>query len=1132
MTRKLITSVVALLLATTAFFGRAEEQKREYRAVWFTTVSNIDWPGNRGTSNAIAEVQKQQMLDYLDIFEATNINVVCFQVRSMCDAMYDSSYEPWSSYLTGSRGAIPAWDPLEFIVEECHKRGMELHCWVNPYRFANGSASTWNTAPDNQLKSDGLLLSYTNSSGTTTTILNPALPAARQRIVNVCEDLINKYNIDGIIFDDYFYPNGMPTTSDQPDYDLYVRSYSSLSFAEWRRENVNRMVRDVYNMIQSKRPEVRFGIGPAGVAGTKSTSADKYGVTPCPKGSDWQYNGIFSDPLAWLNDGAIDYISPQLYWKTNHSTNPFGPLTKWWSYCANHFGRHHYASHSISFLASSNTEADWSEIAEQIRLSRQYNEDNAPGFNFFSARYISGPTASGLGDYLVSTILPTKALPPALTWKSAIDLGAPEGLNKQSNRLSWLTVDATLAKYAVYAVPEGTPLENAQSATFGGIKSDYLLGVTYNGYYDLPNDKTTGYWYAVTILDGYNNEYAPAILGIPVDPAPVVTLISPINDALVEWSQSFAWSEAEQATFRLQISSDSNFSDLVVNQKDLTENEVTVDLLPLESNTRYYWRVITTVAGMLESKSETGTFMTGNHPAAPAPILVAPANGLSTDEDFRFQVQKNSDIESFILQVASDSEFGNIVIESTLTEGADGYMGRDCAIAGLGIGTFYWRVISKISYYNDGISETRHFTITDIPTGNYEPGYVVKLDKDNDSYTMTDGMLFTNNWIRSVMSPYENISWESSGSYNRSMTALNGRVYVTGRSENSSTASCYLRVFDITHGEHLNDILLPDAVQASYFPVNDVMTDDAGHLLVSNLTLNVSTAPLLLYQVDVETGEVEERACLYGESKARLDHCVVTGDVEAGNFVVYAPVSRDNRILRWTFTDGEETDFDDITLWDFYPDNYYDLGTAPRVFPLGYDDVIVNSSQSKLARYNLAEGTITDSFDNNNDLVPVSNNANGVAAFSFRDRQYLLYAYSDYSSNGGYRFMLAGTPDNAALQYSAMSPLWTFPLNGIGAVNSTTFSAPCCALVEENEVKIFVFSAGNGLACYTLSPYRAPLDGDVNNDGVVNAGDISTVYAVMLGSETDADIIARADVNGDGAVNAGDISTIYGIILQ
>jgi uncharacterized lipoprotein YddW (UPF0748 family) len=511
--------ILLLLLSLTIAVGiNADEAlKREMRAAWVATVWGIDWPTT--TNNASA--QKAELNAYLDNLKAQNFNAIFFQVRSMCDAMYQSSYEPWSSYLTGTRGKNPGYDPLQYAVEQCHARGIQCHAWVNPYRWSTGS--NWNTAQDQDLKNRGMLLSYT-SGNTTTTILNPGLPETRQRIVDVIREIITNYDVDGIVFDDYFYPNGIPTTNKAEDYNLWNDSNVDMTFADWRRNNVNMMVRDVYYMIQDTKPEVRFGISPAGVAGTASTSAGQHGVTPCPTGSDWQYNGIFSDPLAWLEQGTIDYISPQLYWKTNHSTNPFGPLTKWWSYIAKHYGRHHYASHSISFLASqSNTTSDWAEITQQINYSRQYTEDNAPGVVLYSAKNINGNNSgvSGLGNYLLANAFLRPAMIPAVTWKTAPSYGAPANLAKSGADLSWSAQEGTLVKYSVYAVPAEVTVENAMSEKYDGIRSDYLLGVTYKPSYSLPDASQEGYWYAVCVIDGYGNESEPAYLGVnddPIDP--------------------------------------------------------------------------------------------------------------------------------------------------------------------------------------------------------------------------------------------------------------------------------------------------------------------------------------------------------------------------------------------------------------------------------------------------------------------------------------------------------------------------------------------------------------------------------------------------------------------------------------
>ena len=495
-------SALAAVLLAIAALPMSSGVKREVRSVWMATVWALDWPSSTSSTTA----QKNEMVKYLDVLQKNNFNAVYFQVRTMSDAFYKSSYEPWSSYLTGTRGKDPGWDPLAFVVEECHKRGMECHAWVNPYRFSTGS--NWSTAQDQALKSAGMLLAYTKSDGKTTTILNPGLESVRKRIVDVCKEIISNYDVDGLVFDDYFYPEGIPVTSSAGDYNLWQKSGASMTFGDWRRNNVNQMVADVYKMVQQQKSYVRFGISPAGAACTSAAVAAKHGIDRCPVASDWQYDGIFSDPVAWLEAGTIDYISPQLYWKTNHKTNPFGPMTKWWSYVAKHFGRHHYASHSISFLNSSNTTSDWEEIGKQVQFSRDYTENEAPGAVFYSAAYVTGKKQSGFGEWLQVNKFQNKALTPAIDWKkSDLEKVQVSALNKRATVLSWTGVDNV--RYSVYAVPESVNVETLDS----NIPAEYLLGVSYKTTYTMPDDKKSGYNYAVCVLDRYGNEYEPVYYG-------------------------------------------------------------------------------------------------------------------------------------------------------------------------------------------------------------------------------------------------------------------------------------------------------------------------------------------------------------------------------------------------------------------------------------------------------------------------------------------------------------------------------------------------------------------------------------------------------------------------------------------
>ena len=1126
MAKKFLLFIVAAVLVCMGAFAQ-EQQKREMRAAWLATVSNIDWPSERGTGASVIARQKQSLIDYLDGFANTNMNAVCIQVRSMCDAMYQSSYEPWSSYLTGSRGTNPGWDPLAFAVEECHKRGIECHAWVNPYRYANGGPNTWNTAQDQALRDSGILLTYTNSSGTTTTVLNPGLPESRERIVNVCREMIENYDIDGIIFDDYFYPSGIPTNSSAADYQLWKNSGTTLSFANWRRAQVNQMVADVFNMVQLVKPQVRFAIGPAGVAGTASTSAAQHGVTPCPTGSDWQYTSLFSDPLAWLEEGTIDYISPQLYWKRNHSTNPFGPLTEWWSYIAKHFGRHHYASQNIYFMDNDgNTLASWQEIVAQVQLSRQYTENNAPGVNFYSSRYINGPRMTGLGNYLVQTIFQRKALPPAFEWKPKDNLDTPENLSINGTTLSWDFVDGELVKYAVYAIPTSVDVSTINSEQFEGIKSDYLVAVTYNSQVTLPNEYATGYWFAVSSVDGYNFEYTPAYLNAPAGEAEQVALIAPIGDVTAQWSQEFSWSAVEGATFKIEVASDENFNHVLITERGFSENHVTLDLSSLASATRYYWRVTTIETGKFDKVSETASFMTIQRDLAPQATLIYPADGAEIDDNFKFVIA-NVGAETYKLEVARDEAFTNIVKTADYLQSENGNLTSQCVISLLGKGTYYWRVSTTAAGCDPNVSETRSFTITNINTGGTETGYVQKVDVDNDTYAPVDGVSVTNDWIRSVKSNYDNFEQESYGTFNRSFTVLGDYVYLTGRSKNDATADCYLRAYSAKTGEWQRDIELPEDVKGDYFPCNNVLVDDAGHLLISNMLLKINNTPLVLYRINPNNGDATWLASLTtSDATGRIDHIDVLGDVETGNYQVFAALSRNNQIIRWTLQNGIVTDTKVTTVAAMYPATAANFGTSPRIKALSSNEVIVHGAAIQPTKYDVETGAILDSFEANTALTKQGGASDGIDAFELCGKHFLLYSNGDYQTAEGHNYNLAmnATGDD----FAGLNVLWTLPKNGMGVVNSTTMSTPCVAVPgsRPNQMELYMYVPGNGIAKYTVT---VRVTGDVNGDGIVSSVDVTAIYNYLLNGDTT--FLATSDVDGDGTVTATDITVIYNILL-
>lgn len=1122
MTRRLLALAFTAFVALTLW--AQEAQKREMRTVWIATVSNIDWPQTRGTGTATINKQKKQLTDLLDGFVKANMNSVCLQVRPMADALYKSSYEPWSSYLTGTRGQDPGWDPLAFAVEECHKRGLEINAWVNPYRFSNSSGNDCTTAIDKQLKNSGILMQVGNRI-----VFNPALKASRDHLLKVCKEMIQNYDIDGIIFDDYFYPGGgTPEDSSAPDYQLYTQSNSGMSIGDWRRANVNQMVKDMWDMVQATKPYVKFSIGPAGVAGQRATSATKHGVVPVDeycRASDWQYKTIYSDPLAWLEEGTIDYISPQLYWKTNHTTNPFGPLTNWWSYIAEHFGRHHYASHNIYFMAETNTKADWDEILQQIRYSRQYNRQNAPGVNFYSAKYIDGPTCKGLAEYLSQTLFTHKALEPAMPWHSKTNYDAPANLAYSGGTLSWTGVNKALVRYSVYAVPLTVTLDEAQSQAFDGIKSDYLVGVTYTPSFKLDASLQSGYWYAVCVVDGWNNEFAPAFYNLATEYADKVTLVSPIAGAAANWNQQFAWTAADDATYELQISDDATFGNVLIQRKQITSNTTTIDLGDLASGQTYYWRVATLQPNRLVMWSDAATFKAPVRTPAEAVALVSPANGASFDADFVFKFTPVT-AHSFKLQVSKTADFAHVAYETADFASAGNQLSANCVVSVLGKGTFYWRVVSSRKYYSDQASEVRRFTITKVPIGEFEPGYVMKQDIDANAYDAVNGYRLTNKWVRSVKSEYGNITFENKGQLNRGFAVVGDTIYVSGRESASTTAPAYLYLYSADTGERIKRMSLGYEATVPYYPCNDVQTDHAGNLVISNLTLNVGTTPLVLLSVDKTTGALTKVASVTfsGLEESRIDHCAVAGDVKSGDFSVFACPRYSTKLLRWQFRGGKLASQQSVTMKGYAPSHATTSGIAPQLYAQDENIVYINGSGIYFTRYNFATGAIDGAFATGSPQAPEGINGNGGTAFTLGGAHYMLYPSGDFNSSFNFN-LVQNTTDTSFAGHELM---WCFPKRGLGNVNSDTWSAQCTAVpVSATDAMLYLYVPGNGMAAYLLS--KNVKFGDVNGDGNVDVSDVTALINMILGT-TPADLEV-ADINADGILDVTDVTALINEIL-
>ncbi len=289
----------------------------ELRGVWVSTVANIDYPSSPTTD---ANVLKNELIQILDNCRDMGFNAVFFQVRPSGDALYKSGYFPWSRYLTGTQGVAPTdgFDPLEFAVEEAHKRGMQLHAWINPYRITNSSGDSTKLAESNPaVKNPGLVLTDANGK----MYYNPGDRTAIELIVNGAEEIVRNYDVDGIHMDDYFYPDA--AFNDDTTYSYYKDQYSSQE--DWRRSNVNYLVETLDARLHSIRPEIQFGISPRGIWANKSEMAE--GSDTAGKGS---YSSIYADSRAWVKNGWVDYIMPQIYWNIGYEIADYTTLCKWW----------------------------------------------------------------------------------------------------------------------------------------------------------------------------------------------------------------------------------------------------------------------------------------------------------------------------------------------------------------------------------------------------------------------------------------------------------------------------------------------------------------------------------------------------------------------------------------------------------------------------------------------------------------------------------------------------------------------------------------------------------------------------------------------------------------------------------
>jgi uncharacterized lipoprotein YddW (UPF0748 family) len=385
---------------------------REFRGMVVATVANIDWPSSRNLST---EQQQAELIALLDLARELNFNAVLLQVRPACDALYASSIEPWSEYLTGQQGRPPDpyYDPLALAVEEAHKRGLELHAWINPFR-ARHTTSRSGMAPEHVSHArPAVVREYGRQLW-----LDPGDPQAREHTLSVIRDIVTRYDIDGLRMDDYFYPyperdedgNEIPFPDDQ-SWQAYLDSGGRLSRSDWRRENVNTFIRETYETVKSEKPWVKVGIAPFGVW--------RPGHPQIATGGFDAYEGLYCDSRKWLAEGWLDYISPQLYWRIGDSRRDFKTLLAWWAE-QNRMERHLWPN-----LFSSRVDEQWpaDEIIAQIEATRA--EEGADGNGHFSARPFM-QNRGGLADRIAAKVYAQPALIPASPWLASEKPAPPE----------------------------------------------------------------------------------------------------------------------------------------------------------------------------------------------------------------------------------------------------------------------------------------------------------------------------------------------------------------------------------------------------------------------------------------------------------------------------------------------------------------------------------------------------------------------------------------------------------------------------------------------------------------------------------------------------------------------------------
>lgn len=470
---------------------------REMRAVWIATVENIDWPSSPSLSTTD---QKREMIELLDLIKEQKLNTVIFQIRPSADAFYESHLEPWSVWLTGQQGKPPEpfYDPLEFVISECRKRGLDIHVWLNPYRAIRDTAK-YKPFPGHitQTHPEWFLV-YGN-----TMYFDPALPETRDHVSRVVSDIVRRYDIDAIHMDDYFYPYRIANKSfpDDSSFALYKGNYTDKQRDDWRRNNVDLIIRQLRDSIRHNKPWVEFGISPFGVW----RNADRDTAGSATKAGQTNYDDLFADILKWQKEGWIDYVVPQIYWHIGFKIADYSVLVRWWN--ENSFGCPMYIGQAFYRIDRKSDVKSWrssSEIARQLALNRDL--ENIHGSMFFSAKYLrSNP--GGLNRTLKRKVYKYPSLVPSNGNVKIIIPSNPGNtelsVKNDSVFLSWQQ-GRNVKNFVIYKFRIGDEANRENSRAIFCVTNSNELGFRQNR-----KNRINRYYYVITSLSLTNHESEP-----------------------------------------------------------------------------------------------------------------------------------------------------------------------------------------------------------------------------------------------------------------------------------------------------------------------------------------------------------------------------------------------------------------------------------------------------------------------------------------------------------------------------------------------------------------------------------------------------------------------------------------------